>query len=326
MADANNEFSNTTFPWARTGFDLEGIAGALASWLIGILLGMIWGPLFWLGFIAAVICLLATRRAGRTMPEAPDAVVAPCDGVITEITTETPPTELRMKDMARTRIRVSSSPASPTGIYAPMAGGIEAVISEEGDPSRIVALSPDALGLSVAFVAVSSGDADAGLRIAAAGLGPRIDIDVEAADAVRAGRQLGKRRMGGWCDIYLPDGFKTSLVPGMTLVGGETSLGVWVGERPEVEVVPAGLDEIATEAAEIENEAEEELEVPEDTEPETEVEVEAETETTTEVETDASPEPEAEAEPATDAEEDKEDPSEMFAKLRREAEKASSND
>lgn len=326
MADANNEFSNTTFPWARTGFDLEGIAGALASWLIGILLGMIWGPLFWLGFIAAGVCLLATRRAGRTMPEAPDAVVAPCDGVVTEITTENPPTELRMKDMKRTRIRVSSSPASPTGIYAPMAGGIEAIVREEGDPSRIVALSADALGLNVAFVTISSGGSDAGLRIAAAGLGPRIDIDVEAADSVRAGRQLGKRRMGGWCDIYLPDGFATALVPGMTLVGGETSLGTWVGERPEVEVVPAALDEIATEAAEIVEEAEEKVETPE--EPETEVEAESEAEIAEDIETDTSPEtePEAEAETSPNSEEDEEDPSEMFAKLRREAEKASSKD
>ncbi|MEO1101604.1 MAG: phosphatidylserine decarboxylase [Pseudomonadota bacterium] len=324
MADTNNEFSKTTFPWARTGFDLEGIAGALASWLIGILLGMIWGPLFWLGFIAAVICLLATRRAGRTMPEAPDAVVAPCDGVITEITTETPPTELRMKNVARTRIRVSSSPASPTGIYAPMAGGIEAIVREEGDPSRVVALSADALGLSVAFVTIASGDSDAGLRIAAAGLGPRIDIDVEAADAVRAGRQLGKRRMGGWCDIYLPVGFRSSLVPGMTLVGGETSLGTWSEERLDVEVVPAILDEIATEAAEIKDEPDENTEISEEVEADTEVEVD--TETGTEAETESSPEPKADAEPATDAEEDEEDPSEMFAKLRREAEKASSND
>ncbi len=319
MADANNEFSNTTFPWARTGFDLEGIAGALACWLIGVLLGMIWGPLFWLGFLAAIVCLLATRRAGRTMPEIADAVVAPCDGVITEVSTVSAPTELRMKDMPRTRIRVSSSPASTTGLYAPMAGGVEAVVQEEGDPSRIVALSADALGLNVAFVSISSGDKDAGLRVAAAGLGPRIDIDVEAGDALRAGRRLGKRRLGGWCDIYLPDGFRTTLVPGMTLVGGETSLGTWSDEQQTVSAVPVALEDVAVEPETVQ---EEDAPEPERIKPEEKV---AEPEPEKAAETDTEPEPETEATSKTDND-DEDDPSEMFARLRREAEKASSND
>ncbi|MEL7394509.1 MAG: hypothetical protein AAFN06_17855, partial [Pseudomonadota bacterium] len=74
---SEQDFSRDTFPWLRSGFDLEGYVGALAAWLVGILLGIIWAPLFWIGFTAAIIILLATRTARRTAPEVEGVIVAP---------------------------------------------------------------------------------------------------------------------------------------------------------------------------------------------------------------------------------------------------------
>ena len=68
--------------WARTSFDLEGIGGAAAGLLVGLLLGWIWAPLFWLGVFFAVLALLATRADDRVTPDLANIVVAPCDGVI----------------------------------------------------------------------------------------------------------------------------------------------------------------------------------------------------------------------------------------------------
>ena len=45
---SDEDFSRKSFPWLRSGFDLEGYVGALAAWLVGILMGILWGPLFWL--------------------------------------------------------------------------------------------------------------------------------------------------------------------------------------------------------------------------------------------------------------------------------------
>ena len=51
---SDTDLSRETFPWLRSGFDLEGYVGALAAWLVGILLGILWAPLFWIGFVAAI--------------------------------------------------------------------------------------------------------------------------------------------------------------------------------------------------------------------------------------------------------------------------------
>lgn len=263
MLEEQTSRLSKTFPWARMAFDFEGLAAALGFWIVGLLLGLLWSPLFWLGFAAAVFCLLATRRAGRTAPVDAEAIVAPCDGVVSEVGKATAPAELRLPGADRVRVRISSSPAATTGVYAPMAGGIETLVREEGDPSRIFATSPDLLGLNVAYLSVSSGDKDVGMRLAAGGLGPRIDLDVESGDALRAGRRLGKRRLGGWCDIYLPADAETALVPGMTVVGGETRLvadgpvRVMTIEEPEaVEEEPAEVTE--EEVDEVETETEDE--------------------------------------------------------------------
>lgn len=309
MANSNESLSKKTFPWAISGFDIEGIAGAVASWLVGVLLGLVWGPLFWLGFIGAVICLLATRRAERTPPDAVDAVLSPCDGVIAEIGVQSPPAELRLSGGSRIRIRISSSPASTSGIHAPMAGAIETIVVEEGDPSQVFALSPDTDGLVSAFLSFTSHGGDVGVRVAAAGLGPRIDLDVETGDAVRGGRRIGKRRLGGWCDIYLPEGVNCSLSSGMTLVGGETILGLWSSTKEQPPEDDLNEDTVVMDDV---------FEEPKETaskEDEADPAKDADAATTDES---------TGAHPSADL--DDEDPSEMFARLRREAEKASSSD
>ena len=64
MSSDEQEFARKKFPWARGAFELEGLVAAAGAWVVGLLLGMLWAPLFWLGFAAAGVCLLAGRRAG----------------------------------------------------------------------------------------------------------------------------------------------------------------------------------------------------------------------------------------------------------------------
>ena len=79
---SDEDFSRKSFPWLRAGFDLEGYVGALAAWLVGILMGIVWGPLFWIGFLAAIVILFATRTAERTPPEGEALITAPVDGLV----------------------------------------------------------------------------------------------------------------------------------------------------------------------------------------------------------------------------------------------------
>ncbi|MEO0981737.1 MAG: phosphatidylserine decarboxylase [Pseudomonadota bacterium] len=249
MSDTSHTSSTKTRAWSLGGFDLEGVAGAVAAWLVGILLGLLWGPLFWLGFIAAVLVLMASRRATRTPPEDAAAVIAPCDGVVQEIGLVDAPDELRWPAGQVRRLRIASSPASTNMLFAPASGEVETLVAEPGDPSVFIAGKPDMDGLETRFLSLKGEAGNIGLRIASAGLGPRLDVDLEVGDMVKAGRKIGVRRLGGWCDVYLPGAAEIALTAGQTLVGAET-------------VLATGVEPGAPVAKEIEEPAQEETDVP----------------------------------------------------------------
>lgn len=297
---SDTDLSRETFPWLRSGFDLEGYVGALAAWLVGILLGILWAPLFWIGFVAAIIILLATRTAERTVPDAEDIVVAPSDGMIVSVAGATPPDELRLEGVGWTRVRVSVGPTKTNGICAPMDGAIDHVIRETGDPAAFAATKPDRPGLTLAYIALESGERSVGMRYATGGLGPRLEIDKEAGDAVRLGRGIGTLRLGGWYDLYIPSDMDVLPVPGQTLIGSETIIGRFGGSSVSL------FDEDEVEQAE-QNVEEDDAEEP----VKAELVIDEEDELTLEALS-------GEDDPA---EKEDEDVSEMFARLKKEARK-----
>ena len=297
---SDTDLSRETFPWLRSGFDLEGYVGALAAWLVGILLGILWAPLFWIGFIAAIIILLATRTAERTVPDAEDIIVAPSDGMIVSVGGATPPDELRLEGAGWTRVRVSVGPTKTNGICAPMDGAIDHVIRETGDPAAFAATKPDRPGLTLAYIALESGERSVGMRYATGGLGPRLEVDKEAGDAVRLGRGIGTLRLGGWYDLYIPADMEVLPVPGQTLIGSETIIGRFGGANRELfDRDEAETTEPVTEDTSNDEAVEAELVIDEDDELTLEA-LSGEEET---------------------AEKEDEDVSEMFARLKKEARK-----
>lgn len=300
---SDKDFSRESFPWLRSGFDLEGYVGALAAWLVAILLGIFWAPLFWIGFVAAIIILFATRTAQRVSPEAEGLIVAPTDGVVVSVSGAAPPDELRLEGADWTRIRISVGPTKTNGICAPMDGGIDHIIRETGDPAAFYAMKPDRPGLAVAFVSLESGARAVGMRFATGGLGPRLEIDAEAGDAVRLGRNIGTLRLGGWCDVYVPASIEIVPTPGQTLIGSETVLGRFASK----DLVREPLT--SSEATDLSVEEDED-----DAPVDAELVIDEEAELTLEALTSEDPKPAAD-----DVDED--DVSEMFARLRKEAQK-----
>ncbi|MEM1152219.1 MAG: phosphatidylserine decarboxylase [Pseudomonadota bacterium] len=251
MSDSQ-DLSQKRFPWLRSGFDLEGYVGALAAWFLGLLLGFLWGPLFWIGFIAAIVILFATRTAERTAPEGADLIVAPGDGIVVSVSQATPPSELRLAGENWSLIRVSVGPTKSNGLHAPVSGQIAHMIAEIGDPAAFAATRWDRPGLAVSHMSFESGGHQVGLRYATGGLGPRLEWVCEPGDAVRLGRNIGTLRLGGWCDIYLPGAIEVSVSPGQTLIGSETILGRFDGVHGE----HATADMVAVTPAETETPSE----------------------------------------------------------------------
>ena len=220
-----DDLERKSTPWLNGGFDMEGIAVALAALLVALLLGWIWSPLFWIGFAACVAALFAARWSNRTPPDVPNGIVAPCDGVVVSVGLAEVPPELRLDQKPMTRIRISSAPTSTNKVYTPISGSLENVIVEDGDAAIPFAMRADDEGLAKAYMTFESQGDHVGVRLASGGFGPRLDIDMVAGDIARLGRSCGTRRLGGWCDLFIPTGATTTVWPGQTLVGGETVVG-----------------------------------------------------------------------------------------------------
>lgn len=304
MAKSGKPMSERSLPWMRSGFDLEGIVGFLAGWLLGILLAMLWDPLFWLGFIPGIVILFATRTAERVSPEQDGIVVSPCDGVVVSIEESDAPEQLHMSGFMQ-RVRISSSPFATNNIHAPVAGAIDHVEAVEGAAENFASMRPDTPGLSQLFFSMTGNEGAVGVRAATGGLGPRLHSKADAGDRVEAGKTIAIRRLGGWCDVYVPAGGHSQVEPGQTLIGGESILWRYSGGAS-----PVIYDD--------EDEADEptELDAAYDVTPET-VPQEVAEETAEAVN-------EGKTETSTTAKEPS-DPSEMFARLRREASKHSND-
>jgi phosphatidylserine decarboxylase len=229
-------------PWLTIGFDWEGLVAAGGSFLIALLLGWLWAPLFWFGFAAMVIALLGARWSHREPPDFVDGILAPCDGVVVSVMEGEAPFDIRLDQSHVTRVRIASAPTCTNKLYSPINGGLAALNIEPGDPAVPFATRPDEAGLASASLIFESQGEQVGVRFMTGGLGPRLEFDIAEGDVVRLGRVFGTRRLGGWCDLYLPAHAGALVWPGQTLVGGETVLGRFRAEEEPVNFEDAEIE------------------------------------------------------------------------------------
>ena len=76
----------------------EGYKFIAAFFVASVILGFIWGPLFWIGMLLTAWCAWFFRDPPRVTPVNDDFIIAPADGKISHITKVVPPAELGLGD------------------------------------------------------------------------------------------------------------------------------------------------------------------------------------------------------------------------------------
>ncbi|KUR71590.1 phosphatidylserine decarboxylase [Novosphingobium fuchskuhlense] len=217
------------------------IAGALC--IAGALLGgsLVGWPLAFL----TLGVLAFFRDPERVTPRDDSFIVAPADGLITQICTVLPPREMTADDgsglpalaeVPVTRVSIFMSVFDVHVNRTPIGGTIRRVVyipgkflnadldkaSEENERQHFVVERSD--GVRVGFTQI------AGL------VARRIVPFVKAGDIVAGGQRVGLIRFGSRVDVYLPAGTEPRVLIGQRVVAGETVLAV-LGQSPVIEGV-----------------------------------------------------------------------------------------
>jgi len=205
-------------PVNREGYPFIAIA-AVAT----VLLGLVSTSLFWIGLGLTIWVVLFFRDPVRVTPLAPDLVVSPADGVVSQIGLVAPPPELFLPDAHYLRISIFMNVFNCHVNRAPIAGRIERIAYT---PGKFVNAELDKAsehnernGLVIAGPVHRIG------VVQIAGLVARRIVCWRAqGEELRPGERFGMIRFGSRLDVYLPAATVASVAVGQTAVAGETVL------------------------------------------------------------------------------------------------------
>ena len=216
----------------------------LAVAAIGMLAGLVYhaAAVAIVGAAFALFCLYFFRDPERVAPDRPDVLLAPADGLVTEIAAAVPPPELGLGPAPMRRIATFLSVLDVHVNRAPASGIVRRVAYR---PGRFLNASLDKASdeneRNAIAIALGGGATIAVVQIAGL-IARRIVCQVAEGDAVTAGGRFGLIRFGSRTDLYVPDGATILVSVGQTMIGGETVMATLDGaNRPTA----TGFPEVA---------------------------------------------------------------------------------
>ena len=199
--------------------------------VLAVVLGFLWKPLFWVGLVATLWCVYFFRDPERVTPADPDLVTSPADGVVSAVRPRVPPPELGMgKDplpcvsvfLNVFDVHVNRTPVPGTVLVRAYHPGtfVNAALDKASDENERQSFRIGAdRGREVGVVQI------AGL------VARRIVGFVETGDVLQPGQRIGLIRFGSRCDVYLPQDVRPVVIEGQRAIAGETVLAQLHGEQ-----------------------------------------------------------------------------------------------
>ena len=201
--------------------------------VVAVVLGFLWEPLFWLGLLATAWCVYFFRDPPRVTPLRPGLLVSPADGRVQWVGPAKPPADLGLGDAPLMRIsiflnvfdvHINRVPAAGrvTGLHYHHGKFLNASLdkaSEENERQSVRLEMADGREIGVVQIA--------GL------VARRIICDLKEGQTVRAGERFGLIRFGSRTDIFLPEGVSALVAVGQRSVGGETVLADLTSDEAE---------------------------------------------------------------------------------------------
>ena len=178
---------------------------------------------FVIGIPALAFVYYFFRNPKRVSPDGDDLILAPADGIVSNIKPVVPPKGLGLPEEPLTRVSIFMSVFNVHVNRAPVSGTVTKLHyrpgkflnvadkdSEDNERQEILLTTPK--GTQVAFTQI------AGL------VARRIYCPLHVGEQLKAGQIFGMIRFGSRLDVFLPKGVEPLVKLGETMVAGETIL------------------------------------------------------------------------------------------------------
>lgn len=218
---------NTFVPIHREGYPF--IAG---FFVVSLILGWLWNPLFWVGLVLTIWCIYFYRDPERVTPLDDRLVISPADGKVSAVGPAVPPAELGLGEEPRLRISVFMNVFSVHINRAPVRGEIEKI---EHKPGKFLNADLDKASTENErnSVLIDSPHGKVGVVQVAGLVARRILCWSKEDEVLSVGERFGLIRFGSRVDVYLPEGVVPRVAVGQTAVAGETVLAEFESQYAE---------------------------------------------------------------------------------------------
>ena len=202
----------------KEGWKILGVMFAVA-----VLLGLIWDGFWCFSLPILAFGLYFFRNPERVSPTNENFILAPADGIVSNIKAVIPPKELDIGTEPLTRISIFMSVFSVHVNRVPVSGivhklnyrpgkfvSVQDKDSEDNERQEISVIMKN--GTKIGFIQI------AGL------VARRIYCPLKLGDKLTAGQIFGLIRFGSRLDVFLPKGVEPKVIVGQTTIAGETVL------------------------------------------------------------------------------------------------------
>ena len=207
-----------------------GIPFIALFFILSVIIGWLWSPLYFIGIILTVWCIYFFRNPPRVTPilsgsNLNNLIISPADGRVIEISEITPAEEIGLPEGKWKRVCIFMNVFDVHINRSPMLGQItykkyvpgsffNASLDKASDENERLILNMDTEnGKKIAYVQI------AGL------VARRIICDVEIGNSLKAGEIFGLIRFGSRVDIYFPSDVSVMVLKGQKMIAGETIIG-----------------------------------------------------------------------------------------------------
>lgn len=211
-----NTIRKTFVPIHRLGWPF--VAG---FFVVSIILGWLWDPLFWIGLVLTAWCAYFFRDPVRITQVNDDFVISPADGKVSFVGKVVPPEELGLGNKPMERVSVFMNVFNCHVNRSPVRGVIKKVVYKEGSflNAELDKASTDNERNSLV---IDSPHGDLAVVQIAGLVARRIVCWSEQGDEMSTGERFGLIRFGSRLDIYFPKDATPTVAIGQTAIAGET--------------------------------------------------------------------------------------------------------